>query len=187
VTELDALSPPVKTPLDYFMLMCGDWLQATVVHTHRAMRAADDKSKDFTEAEFKKWLGVRLLLTLHASVPLERMFKTKDDMFPDLTKYFSLKRFKLIGQHLTFGPVSTNNITRSSWDNLMPLVQSFNRKMQQVYTAGDTLTVDESMCGWLGKNGLWRLLGMVGVIKIQRKPVGIGLEFHNCLAYVSHP
>ena len=60
------------------------------------------------------------------------------------------------------------------WYPAQALVHMCASKWREMITPGYKITVDESMFAWYGRNGA--LGGMSAVIKIKRKPKGVGCE-----------
>jgi len=54
------------------------------------------------------------------------------------------------------------------------LIKIFNEYWSKVITLGANLCVDELISCWKGKDGVFEDDGMPNVMKIERKPVGIG-------------
>ena len=77
-------------------------------------------------------------------------------------------------------PVSGD--TRRGWKIVSPLIDMCNLKWQTSIRPGHKLTVDESMFAWYGRGG--DIGGMPTVIKIKRKPKGVGCEIKS-VAYAS--
>ena len=73
---------------------------------------------------------------------------------------------------MAFGEVNSESEDR--WKPVRHFVDSCNAAWQMAISPGYKLTVDESMISWYGK--VDRPGGLPKVIKIKRKPKGIGCE-----------
>jgi Transposase IS4 len=87
----------------------------------------------------------------------------------------SRDRFMFIRKKLIFWP-SLGGASR--WGRATWLVAQFNELMNTILAPGWLLCVDESFCGWTGKEGR-HPDGMPNVSKIKGKPVGVGLLFKD--------
>lgn len=94
---------------------------------------------------------------------------------PKFGKRFGMsrQRFEEILMALSFTPERVNDSDK--WFEVRPLVQMLNEKWQSVFAPGYKITVDESMFSWYGR-GTYFDDGMPAVIKIKRKPKGVGCE-----------
>jgi hypothetical protein len=66
-----------------------------------------------------------------------------------------------------------------TWLNIRGFVDAFNENREYTIIPGPYLTVDESMSMWLGRSEKYAVEGHPHIIKIMRKPRGIGTEFKN--------
>ena len=60
------------------------------------------------------------------------------------------------------------------WYCIHQLFKHFNDNMDRIFTAGSTLTIDESMSRWLGDE-----YNVPGITKMKLKPEGVGFLIKN--------
>lgn len=138
-----------------------------------------DKRKAVTREEFYKVIGLLYLMTL-GPVRCQRRdhWSLVEGIFPAPAfgrRYgMGANRFEEIVSAMHFGPRSEN---QQSWQVVSPLIAMCNAKWQSSIRPGYKLTVDESMFAWYGRGG--SIGGMPTVIKIKRKPKGVGCEIKS--------
>eukprot|EP00121_Abeoforma_whisleri_P005887 Awhi_evm1s5339 len=85
-------------------------------------------------------------------------------------------------KYLELNPTGTVEES-DNWKKVRPFLTAVNTNWRQRIHLGTELCIDEAMCHWHGKNGLYYGEdGLPHVTKIKRKPRGIGLELkaHCC-------
>jgi len=137
----------------------------------------NNTGKPVDEVELFKVFGILYAMTLFPCSTRRDYLSVNTDakLFPPLafSKRFNmgLHRFESILMNLSFGPKNEED----KWSAVRPLVDALNDKWRAIINPGYKLTVDESMFSWLGQ-GQCSKSGMPAVMKIKRKPKGIGCE-----------
>ena len=116
-------------------------------------------------------------MTLHA-LPQRRMYwSVKNGLYaaPAFGSRFGMsrKKFEKIMVALSFG----SGQSEDKWRDVRPLVNLLTTKWTSVIQPGNKLTIDESMFAWYGKGDYQG--GMPAIMKIKRKPKGVGCEIKN--------
>lgn len=94
----------------------------------------------------------------------------------------SLTRFNLIKGHLTFTACPSNAQERQQRGDfwaVQPLIDAFNEARRLGFKSGWKVVVDESFSEWLGKDSRHLQNGCPHVVKEERKPKRVGMEFKN--------
>ena len=135
-----------------------------------------DKRKSVTRDEFYKVIGLLYLMTLCPGRCQRRdHWSVTEGLLPAPAfgrRYgMGTNRFEEILAAMHFRPPVSGD-TRRGWKIVSPLIDMCNLKWQTSIRPGHKLTVDESMFAWYGRGG--DIGGMPTVIKIKRKPKGVG-------------
>lgn len=85
-----------------------------------------------------------------------------------------LHRFEEILMAMAFA-MPEERETGDKWFQVRPLIEMTVQHWRQNFSPGFKLTVDESMFAWYGKDSYYED-GMPAVMKIKRKPKGVGCE-----------
>lgn len=138
----------------------------------------DAETKQISKAEFFKVIG--LLYAMSTNILHTRReywsAKTENQIFPSPSfgKRFGMgyHRFEFILNNLAF---STDDDNDDRWKPIKDFINMIHVKLNDVFRPGYKLCADESMFAWYGR-GNFDENGMPAVIKIKRKPKGIGCE-----------
>lgn len=139
-----------------------------------------DHRKAVTIKELYKVFGLLYAMTIN-TLPNRRDYwsTVEGGIFraPNFGRFgMGVHRFEEILGALSFHkPTETDN---DKWLPIRCFVNMLNEKWYSVIRPGYKLTVDESMFSWYGKGGYGNV-GMPTVIKIKRKPKGVGCEVKN--------
>jgi len=130
-----------------------------------------------SKSKFYKTIGFLLAMTINELHNRRDYWSTESGLFtaPAFGKRFGmgLQRFEEILACMSFAMPEENKDDK--WYEVRRLIQMTTSKWQSIFTPGYKLTVDESMFAWYGK-GQYVEGGMPAVIKIKRKPKGVGCE-----------
>ncbi|XP_051167804.1 uncharacterized protein LOC127285709 [Leptopilina boulardi] len=163
--------------IDYWMLFFpSEDIDLILQCTNANLR---DKRKIITKGEFYKTIGIMYAMTVNVLHSRRDYWSTQDNLFPApaFGKRFGqgYHRFEEILNSMAFSiPAHENN---DKWKLVRPFIEMTVSKCRDVFSPGYKITVDESMFAWYGK-GLHGTKegGMPAVIKIKRKPKGVGCE-----------
>lgn len=137
------------------------------------------KQKLLNEKELLVFFGILYAMTLQ-ELPDRRSYwnTTSDGIFPpaNFGQRFGMsrQRFEIILMALRFTQPS-NLDDSDKWRNTRTLVMMVNDKLADTIRPGSKITVDESMFAWYGRGAYFKD-GMPAVMKIKRKPKGVGCE-----------
>lgn len=138
-----------------------------------------DKVKPFTAYEYTQCLGVLLAKCL-VEGSIRDLWKTRDSGIIraiNLSERFGISRDRFLTwmRYVRFCP---KGVEDSDIDLIKPLIDAWNARRQQVFQPGNGLIVDESISKFRpffeDAPG-----GIQWLVKIIRKPVGIGAEIKN--------
>ncbi|XP_045778132.1 uncharacterized protein LOC123876048 [Maniola jurtina] len=137
------------------------------------------KQKVLTEKELLLFIGIMYAMTLQ-ELPDRRCYwnTTSEGIYPPANfgqKFgMSRQRFETILMALRFTQPSDLDDS-DKWRNVRTLVTMVNEKLEHTIRPGSKITVDESMFAWYGRGAYFKD-GMPAVMKIKRKPKGVGCE-----------
>lgn len=134
--------------------------------------------KQITKKDLYIFIGILFAMSLNTMTPRRKYWKNSDTgVFPPAAfgKRFGigLHRFEEIMHALSFGNPD-EDVGDDKWFQPRALVDFLNEKWPSIMTPGYKLTCDESMFAWYRKGA--HEAGMPAVIKIKRKPKGVGCE-----------
>lgn len=165
--------------LDLFVtLFPMDFVSNIIVpETNKAMAADSQPNRppQLTGEEFLKWVGLRLLASLHPGRQLSALWNTdsvRGDPCHNFGQYgMTFRRFKCINRFLQIAPHSASY--SSPMNEFTQLLSAWHSNMLTNFTPGDVVCIDESMCTWMNKHSIphWRM--------IKRKPHPFGQEWHD--------
>ncbi|XP_069354527.1 piggyBac transposable element-derived protein 3-like [Maniola hyperantus] len=137
------------------------------------------KQKVLIEKELLLFIGIMYAMTLQ-ELPDRRCYwnTTSEGIYPpaNFGQRFGMsrQRFETILMALRFTqPSDLDDSDR--WRNVRTLVTMVNEKLEHTIRPGSKITVDESMFAWYGRGAYFKD-GMPAVMKIKRKPKGVGCE-----------
>lgn len=137
-----------------------------------------DKRKLVTKQEFYKVLGLLYAMSINVLHQRRDYWSPAEGIFPgpSFGSRFGmgLHRFEEIIMTMAFA-MPNETARNDKWYQVRPLVKMTTDKWQSIFSPGYKLTVDESMFAWYGKGNYYRD-GMPAVMKIKRKPKGVGCE-----------
>ena len=173
-----------KSRLDYFMLAWPMQRKDEILSaTNAELRGGHRPVKI---GELFKYYGVLYLKSFYSNWRMRDLwadFDGKESVRQSLNLFnisgMTRERFEEIDRALRYGSYTCQDEEKDPWISVRFLVDAFNERRQMTVVPGTDLCIDECMCGWKGKNGVWRLNAMPHITKIIRKPVGIGLEFKS--------
>lgn len=137
------------------------------------------RKKNVTKGDLFKVFGILYAMTM-VEMPSRRGYWSTDNagLFPApaFGERFGMgyHRFEDILTHLAFDDEPETDNDADKWWQVRRFVEACNQAWVDAIKPGYKLTVDESMFAWYGKGD--RQGGMPKVIKIRRKPKGIGCE-----------
>lgn len=136
-----------------------------------------------TKEELYKFFGILYAMTIQTISTNRDYWSVKDGLFPApaFGKRFGMSRnrFEEIKGAITFCSEQNQQSTTDKWSLVRPFVDMLNERWKNVIRPGYKITVDESMFVWYGRN-------MPAVMKIRRKPKGIGCEVKNAADSVTN-
>lgn len=140
-----------------------------------------NKRRIITKAEFYKAIGFVYAMTVSNFRTRRTYWSTESGLFPApaFGKRFGMgiNRFEEILSCMAFSMIDEDDeLEEDKWSLVRPFYQMSVNKWQDVFTPGYKITVDESMFAWYGKGLHGEKDGMPSVIKIARKPKGVGCE-----------
>lgn len=151
---------PGNEPIDYFNLLADDDFYNLIVSQSNSYavevltQSSSENSritrhKDITKESFKIWLG---LLFHMGTIKVNRLsdYWKKHFLFNSsiFSQYMSRDRFLIIMRILHF---NNNNEDESSLGKITPLINFFNKKMEEICAPERELTIDESLILWRGR------------------------------------
>ena len=165
----------------FFLPEAGELTKVAVLSNDS--RDTHGKTKrPISEHEIVKTLGYLLAMTCNNTSVKRELFRAEHDpggeerLFPAPAfgeRYgMSRDRFEFVLRWLRFGADDPND----KWAPVRSLIASFNDARYNGYKPGWRLCLDESVSAWRGKNGEIQNGGMPHVVKIIRKPKGVGCE-----------
>lgn len=137
-----------------------------------------ERRKHITKGEFFKVIGMMYAMTLNIRRTRREYWSNEGSLFPApaFGKRFGMgiHRFEEIINSMAFSqPIDENE---DDWYQVRSFVEMTTSKWNDIFTPGYKITVDESMFAWYGKGLNRERGGMPAVIKIKRKPKGVGCE-----------
>lgn len=147
-----------------------------VAYTNAHLR---DRRKLISKQEFLKVLGLLYAMSVNVLRVCRDYWSTNTDgLFPapayGVRFGMGLHRFEEILMCMAFAmPEEREN--GDKWYQVRPLIEMSVQHWKQHFSPGFILTVDESMFAWYGKGNYYED-GMPAVMKIKRKPKGVGCE-----------
>ena len=170
--KLNVGDPNTMSELDYWMLFPCECIDDILKYTNANLR---DRRKKVTKGELYKVIGFLYAMTLGVLRQRQDYWSTEGDLFPApaFGRRFGmgLHRFEEILMALSFVEQGHND---DKWHPARALVELCASKWNDILTPGYKMTVDESMFAWYGRGSA--LGGMPAVMKIKRKPKGVGCE-----------
>lgn len=162
--------------LDYWLLFFPfDDINHILACTNAHLR---DKRKEISKHEFFKVIGLLYAMSLNILHVRRDYWSQTDGLFPApaFGERFGigLHRFEEILSCMSFTmPCEKEN--GDPWYQVRPLVDMTVKQWRLIISPGYKLTIDESMFAWYGKDN-YDPDGMPAVMKIKRKPKGVGCE-----------
>jgi len=175
---------PERTPLIYFTHFLPQLWEEKIPYWTSAQLIAKRKAP-MDRDEFRTWLGILLATTFAPGRSVKDMWTVQDLGFfpPACTRErhgMSRDRWEAIKSCLTFTPPEpTADLWKCRW-----LIDTFNDWMDECFSPGYKIVVDESMFEWRGR-GDYDIRGLPHKSKVIRKPKGVGLELKNALCVQS--
>ena len=132
-----------------------------------------------------RFLGYMLSISIHSGVPVEKMWaKTPlptSSAPPPMMGRFGMteNRFSKIRAVFRCGPSDAASFAANDWCFVENILDGFNQRMSEQFTAGWLLGTDESMGAWRGKVGKLDPKKCPKLMYVQRKPEPLGTEFKN--------
>ena len=124
--------------------------------------------------EFMLYIGYWLSMTLISVDRRQDYWKTSSDFLSPAHNFaqygITRERFRLITQCLQ---LSSSPSDDDCLDNVLPLIEAFNRNMRAQYVPSFLVCVDESMVQWTNPSTI------PNFVYIPRKPTPMGQEFHT--------
>lgn len=161
----------LKDELSYFMrFLPMDYIHnELLVALNKHGRQESGNFNDVSLSEFMVFLGLTYSMEI-VKLPERDLYWTelKSDIFPSMKygKYMARDRYKEIVRYLQF---STNP---EKHQQIPEFLSAVNLNLREAVTAGDVITLDESMIKSFHKN-------LKGKIKIKRKPRPVGNEIKD--------
>jgi hypothetical protein len=142
-------TPSEVTCVRLFMHL--DMIPHLVMHTN--LRISEEKSK-VTEREMERWIGIMFAMTISPIPNIQEYWRQDDDGIILANRFgeklhMSKNRFEFIRQNFTTGAAPDGAKT---FDAIRPIQTFFNERAQAVVRPSHKIVVDESTCGWHGKD-----------------------------------
>ncbi|KAJ3618142.1 hypothetical protein MTP99_006168 [Tenebrio molitor] len=138
-----------------------------------------ERRRLITKGEFFKAIGIMYAMTINVLHSRRDYWSTESGLFPApaFGQRFGmgLHRFEEILGCMAFA-MPANEEPDDKWYHVRPFFDMTTAKWRDIFTPGYKLTIDESMFAWYGKGLHNEKDGLPAVIKIKRKPKGIGCE-----------
>ncbi|XP_050298561.1 piggyBac transposable element-derived protein 4-like [Anthonomus grandis grandis] len=183
--QLHVNNIPNMTELDFWLAFFpSEDIDLIIQSTNARLR---ERQRAVTKGDLYKALGIIYVMTLnslHTKHTKREYWSTESGLFPApaFGQRFGmgLHRFEEIINCLAFAiPTAEELNNEENMDNGYQVRAFFHMttsKWNDIYSPGYKVTVDESMFAWYGKGLHNERDGMPAVIKIQRKPKGVGCE-----------
>jgi hypothetical protein len=157
------------------LFMHDDLISHLLIHTNALI--ANEKEQ-ISEKEMKKWIGIMFAMTLSPISIIEDYWKDKDDGFIPSHSFgiktgLGQRRFKFIRKHFAMGAVGSGSKT---FDAFRPIQTFFNDRTADCFTPGQHVVIDESTCGWHGKDEK-RADGLPAMTHMNGKPKPVSFMF----------
>lgn len=167
--------PRIDSELEAFLLFFPD-IEPILQYSNYQLRM---RRKNINKKELFKTIGALYAMSVNVLSPRRKYWSTKDDCIfppPAFGQRFGLglHRFEEILGVLSFANPE-NDLGDDRWYQVRALVDLCNEKWATMISPGYKITVDESMFAWYGR-GSYEENGMPAVMKIKRKPKGVGCE-----------
>lgn len=167
--------PHISTELEAFLLFFPD-VKTILKHSNNQLRM---RRKTITQKELFQVVGALYAMSINVLSPRRKYWSNKDNCLfppPAFGQRFGLglHRFEEILNCLAFANPE-NDFGDDKWYQARALVDTCNDHWATLISPGHKITVDESMFAWYGR-GSYEEKGMPAVMKIKRKPKGIGCE-----------
>lgn len=183
--RLHIQDPKSLSELDFWLLFFpSNDINHILACTNAHLR---EKRKQVSKHAFYKVIGLLYAMSLNVLGVRRDYWSQNDGLYPapSFGDRFGmgLHRFEEILMSMAFAmPDQRENGDR--WYQVRPLLEMTVSQWREVFSPGFKLTVDESMFAWYGK-GNNDPDGMPAVIKIKRKPKGVGCEVKTICDSVS--
>jgi hypothetical protein len=149
-------------------------------NTARVRDANAKKQASISEHEIVVCVGYLLAMTVDNVSCKRSIFRVEHDeddrLFPapafGARFGMSKHRFEFVLRWMRFG----DDDAKDKWGPIRGLVAAFNKAREEGFKPGWRMCLDESVSAWRGSNGEVRAGGMPHVVKIVRKPKGVGCE-----------
>jgi hypothetical protein len=142
-----------------------------------------------SKGEFLKYIGIRLASVLERRRGAVRTWFKEGNVEGSVHQhgaYFkrfgmTATRFQALNDCMRLRPpagVGADN--EDPWYEIRSFINAFNERRKKAVTPGQTLVVDESMSAFRARaSGEYSVNGMPHLVKIARKPEGVGAEFKS--------
>jgi hypothetical protein len=168
-----------------------DTVQQVCDATNRNLKAKNLNTVKLTPHLWFKFLGILLGMTLQ-DLPNRQAYwevhETNDEtkrLFagPNFGRYMAKYHFdQIMANFCLIEPDAAAQVQQQDkWRAARPIVDGFNRRRKVVISAGQFITIDESMCPWQGQGDWNPINGCPRIIKIPRKPTPVGVEIKNLI------
>jgi hypothetical protein len=138
-----------------------------------------ERRRLITKGEFFKAIGIMYAMTINVLHSRRDYWSTESGLFsaPAFGQRFGmgLHRFEEILGCMAFA-MPANEEPDDKLYHVRPFFDMTTAKWRDIFTPGYKLTIDKSMFAWYGKGLHNEKDGLPAVIKIKRKPKGIGCE-----------
>lgn len=136
-----------------------------------------ERRRLISKSEFYKVIGFIYAMSINQLHNRRDYWSVDSGLFfaPAFGRRFGmgLQRFEEILTCMAFTMPEEN--PDDKWYEVRPLIEMTTSKWRDIFSPGYKLAIDESMFAWYGK-GQYFKNGMPAVIKIKRKPKGVGCE-----------
>lgn len=169
----------------FYHFLPPSWVQDIMKYTNPFLDEHDATHAKLTEGEVLRFLGYMLSISIHSGVPVEKMWaKTPlptSSAPPPMMGRFGMteNRFSKIRAVFRCGPSDAASFAANDWCFVENILDGFNQRMSEQFTAGWLLGTDESMGAWRGKVGKLDPKKCPKLMYVQRKPEPLGTEFKN--------
>jgi hypothetical protein len=157
------------------LFMHGVLFSHLMLHTNATIANVHEH---VSESDMKKWIGIMFAMTLSPISVIKEYWKEEDDGFIPAHAFgiktgLAQRRFKFIRKHFATGAVGAGAKT---FDAFRPIQTFFNNRISDCFSPGLHVVIDESTCGWHGKDEK-RADGPPAMTHMKDKPEPVSFMF----------
>jgi hypothetical protein len=131
-----------------------------------------------TVSDVQKYVACILAMTIHPRSNIKGFWRPMDNTLRSGSNFtakigMSKNAFEAVRKKISYGP---RHAIFKTFDGLRHLLQFYNDNLEEVFTAGDELVIDESTSGWQGTDEK-RPLGPPCLVHMKGKPEPVSFMF----------